>query len=106
VFVFHLVTLGWIFFRATNMSDAFRVMNDIGQELINGSVFAHADSLAIIAILVGLGMQYIPIRVRAKIERFIGRRSAWIQGILMAICIALIEYFGPIGVAPFIYFQF
>jgi D-alanyl-lipoteichoic acid acyltransferase DltB (MBOAT superfamily) len=106
VFVFHLVTLGWIFFRATNMSDAFRVMNDIGQELISGTVFTYADSLAIIAILVGLGLQYIPIRVRAKIERFIGRRSAWIQGIMTAICIALIEYFGPIGVAPFIYFQF
>lgn len=106
VFVFHLVTLGWIFFRATNMSDAFRVMNDIGQELISGSVFTYANNLAIIAILVGLGLQYIPIRVRAKIERLIGRRAVWIQGILMAICISLIEYFGPIGVAPFIYFQF
>ena len=106
VFVFHLVTLGWIFFRATNMSEAFRVMSDIGQDLMTGSVFMYADSLAIIAILVGLCMQYIPIRARAKIERFIGRRSAWIQGILMAVCIALIEYFGPIGVAPFIYFQF
>ena len=106
VFVFHLVTLGWVYFRATNMAEASRVIGQITNEIIHGNVFQYADTLAVIAILVGLLMQYIPLTVRAKIERFIGRRSAWVQGVIMAICIALIEYFGPIGVAPFIYFQF
>lgn len=106
VVVFHLVTLGWIYFRATNMAEASRVIAQIGQELITGSVFEYVDTLALIAIFVGLMMQYVPIRMRAHIERFIGRMPAWVQGALMAICIALIEFFGPIGVAPFIYFQF
>lgn len=106
VFVFHLVALGWIYFRAPNLAEAARVIGDVGHELMHGHVFKYADGLVVLAIIVGLMLQYIPVRSRAYIERFIGRRPAWIQGVLMAVCIALIEYFGPIGVAPFIYFQF
>lgn len=106
LFVFHLVTLGWIFFRATDTSDALSVMAKIGHEIWSGSAFTGADALVVLAILTGLGLQYVPLKARAVIERALVRQSAWLQGVLMALCIAAIEYFGPLGVAPFIYFQF
>jgi len=105
-FVFHFVTFGWIMFRAPNLSDAVNIMTRIGHELMTGTVFLHADVYAVLAILTGLGLQYIPIKTRARIERRLGDLYWWLQGSIMALCIAFIEYFGPIGVAPFIYFQF
>ena len=106
LFVFHLVTLGWIFFRAANTNDAVHIIEKIGQEFWTGSLFVGADFLVIVAILTGLGLQYVPMSSRAKIERLLMRQSAWRQGVLMSMCIACIEFFGPLGVAPFIYFQF
>jgi hypothetical protein len=51
-------------------------------------------------------MQMQSLASRARIERWIGRRSWIIQGMLFGGVMALIESFAPIGVVPFIYFQF
>jgi D-alanyl-lipoteichoic acid acyltransferase DltB (MBOAT superfamily) len=106
ILVFHWVTLGWIWFRAANMQDALVVIQNLGLEIVQNRVFQDLDLWALLAIVLGLALQIIPNQWRAKIERTVGRLPWFIQGLLMAVCIALIEYFGPIGVAPFIYFQF
>jgi len=106
VLVFHWVTFGWIWFRAATMADAFQVIQNLIHEVSAGRLFEGLDHWALLAILIGLALQLIPLRWRAHIERTIGRLPWFVQGVLMAICIAFIEYFGPIGVAPFIYFQF
>jgi len=106
VLVFHWVTLGWIWFRAANMQDALLVIQNLVAEIAQNRVFQDLDLWALLAIVLGLALQMIPNQWRAVIERTVGRLPWLIQGVLMAACIALIEYFGPIGVAPFIYFQF
>jgi len=106
IFVFHVVVLSWVFFRATNTSDALNVMVKMGYELMSGITFTGANAWVICAILTGLALQYVPLKSRAQLERCLSRQPAWIQGVLMAMCIACIEFFGPLGVAPFIYFQF
>lgn len=106
IFVFHLVVLGWVFFRATDTSDAVSIMVKMGHEVMAGATFTGADTWVICAILTGLALQYVPLKARAQMERSLVRQPAWLQGGLMALCIASIEFFGPLGVAPFIYFQF
>jgi hypothetical protein len=106
IFVFHVVVLSWVFFRATNISDALNLIVKLGHELTTGITLTGTDSWVICAILTGLALQYVPLKSRAQIERRLSRQPAWIQGAIMAMCITCIEFFGPLGVAPFIYFQF
>ena len=88
------------------MQDALLVIQNLVAEIVQNRVFQDLDLWALLAIVLGLALQMIPNQWRAVIERTVGRLPWLIQGVLMAACIALIEYFGPIGVAPFIYFQF
>lgn len=103
---FHLVCLGWIWFRAPDFQQAWLICQGAALEIWQGRVFEQADPYVLVAIALGIGMQYQPIRWRAHIERWIGRRTWLIQGTLFGSAVSLIEFFGPIGIAPFIYFQF
>ena len=101
---FHFVCLGWIFFRAESIGDAFDVLGRLltgwGQapELVSGGVLA--------AIAVGIGAQYVP---RDTFERLMGsfsRLPPVAQGATLGVALMVTSALGPEGVAPFIYFRF
>jgi alginate O-acetyltransferase complex protein AlgI len=101
---FHLVCLGWVFFRAESVDDAFAVLGRIatgwGQspELVSGGV--------LLAIAVGIGGQYVPTDAFGRLMVVFSRLSPVAQGATLALALTVIGALGPEGVAPFIYFQF
>jgi D-alanyl-lipoteichoic acid acyltransferase DltB (MBOAT superfamily) len=101
---FHVVCLGWIFFRA----DSF----DLAWEMIAGlfTGWGEASTLVtggvLLAIAVGIGSQYLPARVPQLIMARFSRLPVLGQAAVLAFALMLTHAMGPQGVAPFIYFQF
>ena len=101
---FHVVCLGWIFFRA----DSF----DLAEEMITGlfTGWGEASTLVtggvLLAIAVGIGSQYLPARVPQLIMVRFSRLPVLGQAAVLAFALMLTHAMGPEGVAPFIYFQF
>ena len=104
VATFHLVCLGWVFFRADSIGSAFAMLG----RLVTGwgEPIEHATPLVIGAIVLMLALQYAPRRPAELITTSFSRLGPALQGTALAIALFLITTLGPHGVAPFIYFQF
>ena len=100
---FNFVCFAWVFFRADSLGAAWQIFG----QLFAGSGPSIVTLPMILAILVGLVINFIPPQVGISLRRAYGRMSPVGQGLAFAlvilICGAVIT--GP-GVAPFIYFQF
>ena len=100
---FHLVCIGWVFFRAVDLDRALEVFGALG-----GS-WTSAPSLdgGVAALLVlGFIMQFAP---RGRVDGFwasLGRAPVLVQAAVVLVAILGIDLLGPDGVAPFIYFAF
>ncbi len=102
ILLFHAVCLGWIFFRAEDLGQAFAVM----QQLIAGSWHWDLAPGMMLCVLMGIGMHYLPSRVMLRAQLAGMRMPAMALGALFAVSLAVIEILGPSAPAPFIYFQF
>jgi hypothetical protein len=60
----------------------------------------------LLAIAVGIGMQYVPSNALDRAQVMFSRLSPVQMGVAMAFGLLLIDALGPQGVAPFIYFAF
>jgi len=101
---FHVVCLGWVFFRADSFETAWQVL----QRLFTawGQPSPLVTTGVVLAILVGLVGQYLQPGAAAGVVRVFRRMPALAQAVSVAVCLALINTLGPEGVAPFIYFRF
>ncbi|MCR4337129.1 MAG: MBOAT family protein [Candidatus Omnitrophica bacterium] len=103
IFFFHLVCLGWLFFRAPNLSQALDMLTSVltafhwptFQNLLDAGLFF------ILALLLVQILQY-----RQKNLLFIFEYPAWIRGTFYFVIWVLILTFGVTGGKAFIYFQF
>jgi alginate O-acetyltransferase complex protein AlgI len=101
---FHVVCLAWIFFRADSFATAREMLTGLvtgwgePSPLVTGGV--------LLAILVGIGSQYLPTRFPLAVMARYSRLPAAGQIVILAIALMLTHAMGPDGVAPFIYFQF
>jgi len=102
ILLFHAVSAGWVFFRASSFGIAFDVFRRLGA----GGVVTLASVPICIVLFLGLAGQFMPARWRNSFEVELGRWPALARGAALAGAVALIEILGPTGVAPFIYFQF
>ncbi|WP_421731096.1 MBOAT family O-acyltransferase [Brevundimonas sp.] len=99
---FHVVCLGWILFRAETFGMAMAVLQGLGRFQAASLVTPFLTVL----IVGGLAMHWLPPRaVEGMAERLKTAPSVTL-GVLIGICILLVEAVRPDGVAPFIYFQF
>ena len=101
---FQIVCLAWVFFRA----DTFQAAWDMLTGLCTGwgSPSPLVTFGVLLAIVVGIGSQYLPPRFPyAVMERF-GRLPVAGQALALALALTLTNAMGPEGVAPFIYFKF
>ena len=57
-------------------------------------------------LLVGFSMQFLDADRPAKLQQRINALPFWVQGLTAAAILVIILGIGPLGVAPFIYFQF
>jgi D-alanyl-lipoteichoic acid acyltransferase DltB (MBOAT superfamily) len=101
---FGLVCVAWVFFRADSVGSALTMLGRLftlasgTTELITGPV--------LLAIGVGLAMQFIPHAPADRIKAAVSRLQPIPMGVAAALILFAITTLGPRGVAPFIYFQF
>lgn len=62
--------------------------------------------LAVAAIAVGIGVQYVPEDWFARVQAGFAARRPVVQGGILGLVLLAITTFGPAGVAPFIYYRF
>jgi D-alanyl-lipoteichoic acid acyltransferase DltB (MBOAT superfamily) len=101
---FHVVCFAWIFFRA----DSFSRAGDVIERLFTawGQSSPLVTTSVVLAIVVGIGGQYLrPTAVTSLVHGF-GRLPAVAQAACVAVALTVIDTLGPTGVAPFIYFRF
>jgi alginate O-acetyltransferase complex protein AlgI len=104
VVTFHLVCLAWIFFRADSFSSAWDVVTGLSTRWGHGSPLVTFP--VVLAIVVGIGSQYLPAHFpRTLMERF-ARLPILAQATVLGIGLMVTSVMGPEGVAPFIYFRF
>jgi D-alanyl-lipoteichoic acid acyltransferase DltB (MBOAT superfamily) len=101
--VFHFVCLGWIFFRAETLGNAWQVIWRIVTVWQLPEVVGAA---AVVALVVGLGAQFFPTRTARQLEMLASRLPPAVQAMGFSVVLLGLDILGPQGVAPFIYFQF
>jgi D-alanyl-lipoteichoic acid acyltransferase DltB (MBOAT superfamily) len=108
VVTFHIVCLGWVFFRATSFDNAFDVLGRLTTGLREASP---AVTPLVVAVVVGaLLIQYaaklaqLPYGLDLR-SRFNGLPPL-VQGAGLAVALFLVTSMSPEGIAPFIYFRF
>jgi len=103
VATFHLVCVGWVFFRAVDLERAGEVLAALG-----GS-WTSAPSLdwgVVVILMVGATAQFLPRGLTDPWWSWLGRSPVVVQAVVVVVAIVGMDVLGPDGVAPFIYFQF
>lgn len=100
---FHIVLLGWIFFRSDSFESAIAYLGGIGRGDMTSSV---ATPLALALILFGMAIHFTPPRLAQGMALRLRRINAPLLGLGIGVTILLIDAMRFEGVAPFIYYQF
>ena len=101
---FQFVCFAWIFFRADSFERAWQVITQLFTAWGEPSPLVTVGVL--LAILAGLGGQYLPARLPQAIMARFSLMPAAGQVVALAAALMLSHAMGPQGVAPFIYFRF
>jgi alginate O-acetyltransferase complex protein AlgI len=104
IVTFHFVCFAWIFFR----SDSFGAAWDMVEGLFTnwGEPSPLVTTGVLLAIVVGIGSQYLPARIPRLVMARFSRLPVFGQATVLALALMVTSVLGPEGVAPFIYFQF
>ena len=102
--VFAFVTFAWIFFRADSFAAALSVIARLFQSW--GSVGAAVTPGVVLAIAVGIGVQYVPRSLWRRGEAGLSVLNPVLQGLVLAVVFMLLDVLGPTGPAAFLYFKF
>ena len=100
---FHVVAVGWIFFRAETFGQAASYLGGIAA---GGGTSAVATPLALGLILFGIGIHFAPPQTGQRVALAIRALPAPALGLLVGVAILVIDAMRFEGVAPFIYYQF
>jgi hypothetical protein len=101
---FQFVCLGWVFFNASGVSQALAVLGRMFSGW--GQASPLVTPLLVLAVVGTLVSQFVPSISVSRLQASFSRmHAAWQVGIL-GIALAGITTFGPVGVAPFIYYRF
>ncbi len=101
-FTFHLVCLGWVFFRAENFSVAATVLS----RLVDFGPAPRVTPVVLLLVIGGIGVHYIPRHIRLRTRFYFGRLQPVAMAAALGVVLLFVDGLGPEGVAPFIYFQF
>lgn len=97
---FHTVCLGWVLFRAANTAECMAVL----RQLKTAGSWGPPSLIALVAVAVL--SQVVLRRAWTSFATVAARVHPVVQGAVAAIAVVAIDAIGPIGVPPFIYFQF
>jgi D-alanyl-lipoteichoic acid acyltransferase DltB (MBOAT superfamily) len=100
---FHIVCLGWIFFRADSFSTATTL---IGRLFTAWGRAPLVTPLVVITVVGVVALQYLPVTLGGRVQREFARQPWVVQGAILGVVLLVITTLGPQGVAPFIYYKF
>jgi D-alanyl-lipoteichoic acid acyltransferase DltB (MBOAT superfamily) len=101
--IFHIVVLGWIFFRAESFDGALAYLGGIGRLDWRNTV---TTPLLLALILFGIAIHFTPHHLAQGIAVRVRRAPALLVGIGLGMAILIVDAMRYEGVAPFIYYQF
>ena len=100
---FHVVLVGWIFFRAESFAAAVAFLKGIGTPGMASDVLT---PLACLLILFGMTIHFMPARLGQRLALRIRLLPAPALGLLAGVVVLIADAMRFEGVAPFIYYQF
>jgi D-alanyl-lipoteichoic acid acyltransferase DltB (MBOAT superfamily) len=102
VVTFQVVCLGWVFFRSSDVAEAF----DILGRIFGGTASVPLNPMVVTVVALMLASQFVPTSAVRRIRAGFSRWAMPAQAIALAGVLVLVDVLGPEGVPPFIYFQF
>jgi alginate O-acetyltransferase complex protein AlgI len=102
IVTFHLVCLGWVFFRADSFGTAMEVLGRI----VGGTGSVALNPMVVVVVVAMLASQLVPQAAVRRAQVAFSEMPPVAQGALLAAVLTVVAVLGPEGVAPFIYFQF
>lgn len=102
VITFHIVLLGWIFFRTASFGDALAFLGGLATPGPAAMLTPYLLGL----ILVGMSFHYFPADSVRRVALRLRAMSALRVGLAVGVTILVVDAMRPEGVAPFIYYQF
>jgi D-alanyl-lipoteichoic acid acyltransferase DltB (MBOAT superfamily) len=100
---FNVVCFAWIFFRAGSIDNALTVI----ERIFTAPGPAPLVTPLILFTIIGcVALQFLPAGLRLRVSTAFERIGAAPQAALLGVGLFLVNYLGPEGVPPFIYFQF
>ncbi len=103
VVTFHIVVLGWIFFRAPTLDEALAYLHGLGAGDWRNTL---VTPLSLLLVALGLAIHAVPPRGVQGIAVRVRRWPAPALGLALGALILIVDALRPAGVAPFIYYQF
>jgi D-alanyl-lipoteichoic acid acyltransferase DltB (MBOAT superfamily) len=100
---FHVVCLGWVFFRADSFSTAITLLRRLFTAWDHSPL---VTPLVVVTIVGTLALQYLPTGVVGRAQLGFSRQRWVVQGAILGVVLLAITTLGPQGVAPFIYYRF
>ncbi len=104
VFTFQYVALGWLFFNATSMSNAYALLGRLGSGW--GAPSPLVTPLLVLTLVAAIGSQYVPPRAVDRAIAAFGRATAPVQAAALGLGLLATTTLAPTGVQPFIYYKF
>jgi alginate O-acetyltransferase complex protein AlgI len=101
---FQYVCLGWVFFNASGLSNAFAILGRVFSGW--GRPSPLVNPLLVLVVVGTIVSQLVPSMKVEQLQATFSRQRSVVQvGVLAALLLG-ITTFGPVGVAPFIYYRF
>ncbi len=101
--VFAFVTVGWVFFRAVDLSTAVTYLTGL---VTRWGVGELVTPLVLLTIAAGMVGQFVPQKVGDALEYRASQLPPAVLGVGVGLFLVVVNLLGPVGVAPFIYFAF
>jgi D-alanyl-lipoteichoic acid acyltransferase DltB (MBOAT superfamily) len=101
---FQFVCLGWVFFNASGVSQATAVIGRVFSGWGESSPLV--TPLLVLVVAGTLLSQFVPPLSVSRLQAAFSRQHAAIQVGILGVALLGITTFGPVGVAPFIYYRF
>jgi D-alanyl-lipoteichoic acid acyltransferase DltB (MBOAT superfamily) len=101
---FQFVCLGWVFFNASGTSQAFSVLGRVFSGW--GEPSPLVTPLLVLVVVGTIASQFVPPLSVDRLQALFSRQRTWVQMGLLGFALLGITTYGPVGVAPFIYYRF
>ncbi|MGO8859391.1 MAG: MBOAT family O-acyltransferase, partial [Acidimicrobiales bacterium] len=101
---FQFVCLGWVFFNASGLSNAFAVLGRLVWGW--GQPSPLVTPLLVLVVAGTIVSQLVPSARVERLQALFSRQRSAVQVGVLSLALLGITTFGPVGVAPFIYYRF